>query len=51
MAGMEIETDPKKLAENEIEENANSVDFDEDVVDSEIVSEESAEQWSKELSE
>ena len=43
MAGMEIETDPKKLAENEIEENANSVDFDEDVVDSEIVSEESAE--------
>ena len=43
MAGMEIETDPKKLAENEIEENANSVDFDEDVVDSEIVSEESSE--------
>ena len=43
MAGMEIETDPKKLAENEIEENANSVDFDEDVVDSEIVSEESEE--------
>ena len=43
MAGMEIETDPKKLAENEIEENANFVDFDEDVVDSEIVSEESAE--------
>lgn len=43
MSGMEIETDPKKLAENEIEENANSVDFDEDVVDSEIVSEESEE--------
>ena len=51
MAGMEIETDQQKIAENEIEENANSVDFDEDVVDSEIVSEESAEQWSKELSE
>ena len=43
MAGMEIETDPKKLAENEIEENANSVDFDESVVDSEILSEESEE--------
>lgn len=43
MAGMEIETDPKKLAESEISENANSVDFDEAVVDSEIVSEESAE--------
>ena len=43
MAGMEIETDQQKIAENEIEENANSVDFDEDVVDSEIVSEESAE--------
>lgn len=43
MSGMEIETDPKKLAESEIEENANSVDFDEDIVDSEIVSEESVE--------
>lgn len=43
MAGMEIEADPKKLTESEIEENANSVDFDETVVESEIVSEESAE--------
>lgn len=33
-----------QISKNEIEENANSVDFDEDVVDSEIVSEESAEQ-------
>ena len=32
-----------QISKNEIEENANSVDFDEDVVDSEIVSEESAE--------
>ena len=40
-----------QISKNEIEENANSVDFDEDVADSEIVSEESAEQWSKELSE
>ena len=27
---MEIETDPQKLAENDIEHNANSVNFDED---------------------
>ena len=27
---MEIETDPQKLAENDIEQNANSVYFDED---------------------
>ena len=26
---MEIETDPQKLAENDIEQNANSVDFEE----------------------
>lgn len=39
MSGMEIETDPQKLAENEVANNANSVDFDENVVDSEIVSE------------
>ena len=32
-----------QISKNEIEENANSVDFDEDVVDSEIVSEESSE--------
>ena len=32
-----------QISKNEIEENANFVDFDEDVVDSEIVSEESAE--------
>lgn len=32
-----------QISKNEIEENANSVDFDEDVVDSEILSEESAE--------
>ena len=32
-----------QISKNEIEENANSVDFDEDIVDSEIVSEESAE--------
>ena len=32
-----------QISTSEIEENANSVDFDEDVVDSEIVSEESAE--------
>ena len=32
-----------QISKNEIEENANSVDFDEDVVDSEIVSEESEE--------
>ena len=30
LSGMEIETDPQKLAENDIEQNANSVDFDED---------------------
>ena len=29
LAGMEIETDPQKLAENDIEQNANTVDFDE----------------------
>lgn len=34
LAGMEIETDQQKLAENEIQENANSVDFEEsDVID------------------
>lgn len=33
LSGMEIETEPQKLAENEIEENANSVDFEEDVID------------------
>ena len=27
LSGMEIETDPQKLAENDIEQNANSVDF------------------------
>ena len=32
-----------QISKNEIEENANSVDFDEDVVDSEIVSEEEPE--------
>jgi recombination protein RecT len=32
--GMEIETDPQKIAESEIEANANTVDFDEnDVID------------------
>ena len=30
LSGMEIETDPQKLAENDIEQNANSVYFDED---------------------
>ena len=30
LSGMEIETDPQKLAENDIEQNANSVNFDED---------------------
>lgn len=30
LSGMEIETDPQKLAENDIEQNANTVDFDED---------------------
>ena len=30
-----IETDIEKIAENEIEENENSVDFDEDVIDGE----------------
>ena len=43
LSGMEIETDQQKIAENEIAENANSVDFDDDVVDSEITSEEAAE--------
>ena len=32
LSGMEIETDQQKIAENEIAENANSVDFPEDVV-------------------
>ena len=39
MAGMEIETDTEKIVEAEIEENANSVDF-EDVIDGEVVREE-----------
>ena len=29
LSGMEIETDPQRLAENDIEQNANSVDFEE----------------------
>ena len=38
--GMEIETDQQKIAENEIAENANSVDFPEDVVvESKVVEE------------
>ena len=32
LSGMEIETDQQKIAENEIAENANSVDFPEDIV-------------------
>ena len=32
LSGMEIETDQQKITENEIAENANSVDFPEDVV-------------------
>ena len=40
LSGMEIETDQQKIAENEIAENANSVDFPEDVVvDSKVVEE------------
>ena len=40
LSGMEIETDQQKIAENEIAENANSVDFPEDVVvDSNVVEE------------
>ena len=36
LSGMEIETDPQKLAENDIEQNANSVYFDEDnIIDAE----------------
>ena len=41
LSGMEIETDQQKIAENEIAENANSVDFPEDVVDESNVVEES----------
>ena len=40
LSGMEIETDQQKIAENEIAENANSVDFPEDaVVESNVVEE------------
>ena len=40
LSGMEIETDQQKIAENEIAENANSVDFQEDVVvESKVVEE------------
>ena len=40
LSGMEIETDQQKIAENEISENANSVDFPEDVVvESKVVEE------------
>ena len=40
LSGMEIETDHQKIAENEIAENANSVDFPEDVVvESKVVEE------------
>lgn len=35
VAGMEIETDTEKIAEYEIAENENSVDFEEDVIDGE----------------
>ena len=41
LSGMEIETDQQKIAENEIAENANSVDFPEDVVVESNVVEES----------
>ena len=41
LSGMEIETDQQKIAENEIAENANSVDFTEDVVVESNVVEES----------
>ena len=40
LSGMEIETDQQKIAESEIAENANSVDFPEDVVvESKVVEE------------
>ena len=40
LSGMEIETDQQKITENEIAENANSVDFPEDVVvESKVVEE------------
>ena len=39
----DVGQDIEKYVESEVKENANSVDFDEDVVDSEITSEESAE--------
>lgn len=40
LSGMEIETDQQKIAENEIAENANSVEFPEDVVvESKVVEE------------
>ena len=40
LSGMEIETDQQKIAENEIAENANSIDFPEDVVvESKVVEE------------
>lgn len=40
LSGMEIETDQQKIAENEIAENSNSVDFPEDVVvESKVVEE------------
>ena len=40
LSGMEIETDQQKIAENEIAENENSVDFPEDVVvESKVVEE------------
>ena len=41
LSGMEIETDQQKIAENEIAENANTVDFPEDVVVESNVVEES----------
>lgn len=41
LSGMETETDQQKIAENEIAENANSVDFPEDVVVESNVVEES----------
>ena len=39
----DVGQDIEKYVESEVKENANSVDFDEDVVDSEITSEESSE--------
>ena len=48
LSGMEIETDPQKLAENDIEQNANTVDFDEDnIIDVEPT--DTAEKQSEEL--